>query len=70
MSDLATSPRVIVVTDDTTLDDLAETIAILNAEAKSRSRRGKAFDDDDYATWHNRISAVVDEWLEKAHARA
>lgn len=65
MSDLLQPTRVIVVTDDTTLDELAETIAILNAEAKTRSRRGKAFDDEDYATWHNRISAVVDEYLAK-----
>lgn len=69
MSDLAALPRVVVVTDDTTLDQLAETLALLNAEAKAFSRRGRCgTDTDEYRRWHERLDAVLTDYELKAHA--
>ena len=69
MADLAAPPRVVVVTDDTTLEQLAETLHLLNAEAKAMSRRGKCgTDTDEYRRWHERISAVLDDYEAKANA--
>lgn len=69
MSDLAALPRVIKVTPDDTLEDLAETLALLNAEAKKFSRRGRCgTDTDEYQRWHQRLDAVLDDYERKAHA--
>lgn len=55
---------VIRVTDEDTRDDLAETLAHLNAAAKAMSRRGKCGTlSPDYATCHLRIDAVLSELL-------
>lgn len=69
MSDLLAPTRaVIVVTDDTTADELAETLAILNAEAKAMSRRGHyGTETAAYRLQHERIDAVLGEYLAKAH---
>lgn len=70
MSDLATPPRVVVVTDETTLADLAETPAILNAEAKAMSRRGKCGTETaEYQRRHLLIDSVLDDYEAKANAR-
>jgi len=52
------------ITDDTTRDDLAETLALLNAEAKALSRKGHTGTRcSEYAAWHGRINAVLSGWL-------
>lgn len=67
MADLIESPRPVVrVTDDTTCDELAETLALLNAEAKRMSRCGKTGTlTADYAAWHARIDAVLSDYEAK-----
>lgn len=58
------SGRIVKVTDDTTRLDLAETLALLNAEAKAMSRRGKVgMLSAEYERQHRRIDAVLDDWL-------
>lgn len=70
MSDLVAPPRVVVVTDDTTMDQLAETLAILNDEAKAISRRGRCGTETaEYRLWHERIDVLLDELEAKANAR-
>lgn len=52
--------QIVRITDDTTRPDLAETLALLNAEAKAISRRGKAaMLGPEYKAWHERINAVL-----------
>lgn len=59
---------IVVVTDDTTRAELAETIRLLNLDAKALSRRGKCGTlSEDYALRHRRIDAVLGDW-EKARA--
>lgn len=58
----------ILVTDDTTRAELADTLAILCAEAKAVRRRGlTGVRSENYAAWHRRIDAVLRDW-EKAKA--
>ncbi|MCW2496414.1 MAG: hypothetical protein JWQ77_2338, partial [Jatrophihabitans sp.] len=53
--------------DATTRADLAETLAILNCEAKRLSRRGKVGTlSEAYRVAHGRLDAVLDEWVAKA----
>lgn len=60
----------VTVRAETTCDELAETLAILNAEAKAMSRRGKAYDRDEaWAAWHRRLDAVLSDYEAKAHGR-
>lgn len=55
---------IVVVTDDTTRAELAETLALLNADAKVLSRRGKCGTlTEDYALRHRRIDAVLGDLL-------
>lgn len=70
MSDLQAPPRpVVTITDDTTLDQLAETLALLNAEAKAMSRRGRiGTDTAEYRLWLERLDAVLTDYETKAHA--
>ena len=57
------TPPVVRITDDTTRADLADTLAILNAEAKDMSRRGKVGTlSADYARQHERINAVLEDY--------
>lgn len=54
----------IVVTDDTTAAELAETLQLLNADAKSIHRRGHiGTASADYTRAHERIDAVLSEYL-------
>lgn len=56
--------RVVKVTDETTRADLAETLALLNTDAKAMSRRGKVGTlSEAYAAQHRRIDAVLDDYL-------
>jgi hypothetical protein len=53
----------IVITDDCSRADLAETLALLNLEAKALSRRGyTGLHSAEYARWHDRINAVLTDW--------
>lgn len=55
---------VVRVTDDTTPDELAETLSLLNDAAKELSRRGKVGTlSADYERQHARLDAVLDDWL-------
>lgn len=54
---------IVLITDGTTRDELAETLALLNAEAKALSRRGfTATRGEKYAMWHEYINSVLDDW--------
>lgn len=54
---------IVRVTDDTTRAELAETLALLNAEAKALTRRGHTGTRSaEYAAWHERIDALLEEW--------
>lgn len=54
---------IIRVTDETTAEELAETLALLNAEAKALSRRGYiGTRSAEYKAWHGRIDAVLGDW--------
>lgn len=56
--------QIVHVTDDTRRPDLAETLALLNAEAKTISRRGKAaMLGDDYRLRHEYINSVLTDLL-------
>ncbi len=56
----------IVVTDDTTRLDLATAIALVNADAKRHSRRGRiGTTGADYARLHAIVDELVAEWLER-----
>ena len=55
---------VVRVTDETTREDLAETLRLLNDSAKALSRRGKVGTlSADYERQHARLDAVLDDWL-------
>lgn len=55
---------IVRVTDETTPEELAETLALLNAEAKALTRRGFiGTRSPEYAAWHARINAVLGDWL-------
>lgn len=57
--------QIVRITDETTRHDLAETLALLNAEAKTISRRGKIGTlTADYKSWHERIDAVLTDLLQ------
>jgi hypothetical protein len=61
----ATKPEcvVVVVTDDCTRADLAETLALLNDNAKRIHRRGYiGVASEAYVLAHRRIDAVLDSW--------
>lgn len=59
-----TTGRIVRIDDDTTRSDLAETLAILNAEAMRMSRRGKVGTlSEDYRRQHERIDAVLSDYL-------
>lgn len=63
MADLQAPPRVVLVTDETTKAELAETLSLLNAEAKALSRCGKTGTlRAEYAAWHQRIDSVLGDW--------
>ena len=50
------------VTDDTTRDEMLVALALLNAGAKTMSRRGKVGTlDERYARQHERIDALLEE---------
>lgn len=52
--------RVIRITDDTTREELAETLALLNADAKAISRRGYVGTASaEYAAKHRQINGVL-----------
>lgn len=53
----------IVITDDTTPDQLHETLRHLTDDAERTSRRGKAFTrgNPEYAIQHARINAILSE---------
>lgn len=54
----------VVITEDTTRADLAETLALLNVAAKAMSRRGKVGTmSDAYRVQHGRIDAVLEDLL-------
>lgn len=56
-------PAFIVITAETTRTDLADTLAILNADAMRISRRGKVGTlSEAYETVHRRIDAVLGDW--------
>lgn len=70
MSDLVAPPRPVTVEPEDTLDDLADTLRLLNAEAKSYSRRGYCGTrTEDYARWHARLDEVLTSYEAKANAR-
>lgn len=49
---------------DTTREELAETLALMNTDAKAMSRRGyTATRGAEYAKVHGRIDAVLDDYL-------
>lgn len=55
---------VVTVTDDTTREELAETLALLNADAKAMTRRGwTATRGPEYARQHARIDSVLSDYL-------
>lgn len=55
--------QIVRITDDTTRPDLAETLALLNAEAKAISRRGKAaMLGEEYRLRHEYINSVLEDW--------
>lgn len=55
---------IVRITDDTTRAELAETLALLNADAKVLSRRGKCGTlTEDYALRHRRIDAVLSDYF-------
>jgi hypothetical protein len=55
---------IVRVTEDTTREELAETLALLNADAKAMSRRGKsAMLRPEYERAHKRINAVLTDYL-------
>lgn len=61
----ATKPErpVVVIGDDTTRAELAETIALLNENAKRIHRRGYVgVASEAYALAHKRINAVLSDW--------
>ena len=59
-----TAAPIVVVTEDTTRAELAETLALLNTDAKAMSRRGKVGTlHPDYARQHERIDAVLEDWM-------
>lgn len=71
MGNLREVPRPVTVTEDTTLEAIAETIGLLNAEVKAMSRRGYiGTRTAEYAQWHARLNDVLDDYEAKAHARA
>ena len=54
---------VVRVEDSTTKAELAETITLLNADAKAMSRRGFTVTHGaEYARQHARIDAVLSDW--------
>ncbi len=54
---------VIVVTDDTTRSELAETLALLNTDAKALRRRGYVgVAGAEYAKVHSIINSVLDDY--------
>ena len=57
-----------LITDDTTRAELAETLALLCADAKALSRRGKIGTlTPEYARCHERLDAVLEDY-ERADA--
>jgi hypothetical protein len=55
---------VVRVTDETTREDLAETLRLLNDSAKALSRRGKVGTlSEAYRLQHARLDAVLDDLL-------
>jgi hypothetical protein len=55
--------QIVKITDETTRADLADTLAILNAEAMRISRRGKVGTlSDDYRLRHEYINSVLSDW--------
>ena len=58
------TPRTIVrITDETRRPDLAETLDILNTEAKAMRRKGYTGTASvAYSLQHDRINAVLDAW--------
>lgn len=54
---------IVRITDETPRAALAVTLALLNAEAKTISRRGKCGTlTEDYDLSHERINAVLSDW--------
>lgn len=55
---------IIVVTDHTTRAELAEILALANAEAKAISRRGMvAMLRPEYADAHQTLDALLEDWV-------
>lgn len=62
---------IVLVTDDTTREDLAETLAHLNEGAKAMRRRGYVGTRSaEYARQHERIDAVLVDLLGMSDAQA
>lgn len=70
MTDLAEPVRPVRITDETTADEIAVTLELLNEGAKRISRCGKiAMLRPEYAAQHARLNAVLDDYCD-ACARA
>lgn len=55
--------QVVRVTDTDTRADIAETLELLNTDAKAMSRRGFTVTRGaEYARQHDRINAVLSDW--------
>lgn len=62
-----TTRAIVVITDDTTAEDIAKTITIQNEEAKALRRRGFiGVRGVEYAVRHDRINSLLDDWLAAA----
>jgi len=71
MADLATSPRLLRVTDDTTPEELAEALGHLCAFAKRQQCIiGTPEHPSAWDLAHLKLDGPLDDWLAKAHAHA